>query len=98
MLLPSARIATEGPHGRRGPHIQHEKVAIVICARGVRLELVDLSQAVGVVGGGESEVLVEAPHDGEWTADAEVAVEIHDAGHHDVRFVVSRRPCEVGIA
>src|SRR5690606_26148632 len=70
---------------------------VVVRARGIDVERVDLVQVRRVVRRRPPEVLVEAAHNPERAADPEVAVEVQLARDRDVRLVVPGRPGEVGV-
>ena len=70
---------------------------IAIRSGGIEIELVDLVEIGGVVGGCPAQVFVETADDRECATDAEVAVEIQRAGQRDVGFPVSGGPREVRI-
>ena len=61
------------------------------------IERVDLVKILGVVRSREPEILVESADDGERAADPEVAVEIDDALHGHMRFVIPRGPLQMRI-
>ena len=72
---------------------------IPVGIRRIGVERVDLREVAAVaVGRRPAEIPVEAADDDERTADAEIAVEVDDARHRQVRLVVAGRPRQMRIS
>ncbi len=70
----------------------------VVDEAGGEIDRVDLVVVDIVVGGGPAEISIEPSHHGERRTDPEVPVEVEDAGHDDLRFVIAGIPGQMGVS